>query len=59
MQYLTKDLNEYQANYDELKAKNADIKICPRNGKDYPCVRVMTSYGAYGEHSDIFILDPK
>lgn len=59
MQQLTKDLNEYQANYDELKAKNADIRTCTRNGKDYPCVRVMKSYGSYGKSGDIFILDPK
>ncbi|WP_299011843.1 hypothetical protein [uncultured Shewanella sp.] len=65
-QLLIKDINQYQrqskiaeANYNALKDKNADLMTCNHNGKSYPCVRVMTSYGSYGEHKDIFILDPK
>ncbi|MCL1127968.1 hypothetical protein [Shewanella surugensis] len=65
-QLLIKDINKYQrqsdiaeANYEALKAKNADLMTCKHNGKSYPCVRVMTSYGSYGDNRDIYILDPK
>lgn len=37
----------------------ADMGVCAHDGKDYPCVRVMKSWGPFGKAEDYFILDPK
>jgi hypothetical protein len=42
----------------ELAAKKADVSTCEKDGKSHPCIRVMTSWGAYGDHKDYFIIDP-
>ena len=41
------------------KGGEAEILSCPRNDKYYPCVRVMKSWGGFGDDGDIFIIDPK
>ena len=53
------DISESRAIQRELAAKKADISRCKKDGKSYPCIRVMTSWGAYGDHKDYFIIDPK
>ena len=40
------------------KGGEAEILSCPRDGKSYPCVRVMKSWGSY-DGGDVFIIDPK
>jgi hypothetical protein len=42
------------------KGGEAEIHSCRRdNGKVYPCVRVMTKWGGYGNNRDLYIIDPK
>lgn len=42
------------------KGGEAEILSCRRdNGKVYPCVRVMTKWGGYGNNRDLYIIDPK
>ncbi|MBY4650576.1 hypothetical protein K6L10_00095 [Vibrio parahaemolyticus] len=50
-----------QRTVSELKwdGGEADLKICEHDGKDYPCVRIMKSWGNFGEYGDYRILDPK
>ena len=57
---LTEDIQEARATISKLEGYNADIANCTtKDGKKLPCVRVMRSWGGYGEHKDYFILDPK
>lgn len=55
------DLAEAEAGYERLRGFDADISKCVRNGTKYPCVRVMTSWGAYDDGksnvADLYILD--
>ncbi|PLS40618.1 hypothetical protein [Carnobacterium maltaromaticum] len=54
------ELKDTRAVLRKLEGYNADLKICTTEAKeDFPCVRVMRSWGGFGEHKDYFILDPK
>lgn len=55
---VTQDIHEARAIREQLENYQADLSTCTRNGKDYVCVRVMKSWGAYGDDGDYFILDP-
>lgn len=57
--YITDGLDESEASYSKLKGYNADFHMCPYKNKDYPCIRVMKSWGGFGEFGDIYIIDPK
>lgn len=60
--YLQDMQNEIQASrsaLSQLEGYNADLSVCTRDGEELPCVRVMRSWGGYGEDADYFILDPK
>lgn len=57
---LTEDIQEVRATMSKLKGYNADLRTCTtKAGEDFPCVRVMRSWGGFGDHKDYFILDPK
>jgi len=57
------DIAEAKSAYEDLRGFDADIKFCTREGVEYPCVRVMTKWGAYQDEgsnvSDLYILDRK
>ena len=57
--HLKEKTFEAQDSYSLLEGYNADFKRCPHDGKTYPCLRVMSSWGAYGEDRDYYIIDPK
>ncbi|EJE4150266.1 hypothetical protein N5212_004764 [Vibrio parahaemolyticus] len=54
-------LEQMQQTMKKLKwdGGEADMGVCPHDGKNYPCVRVMKSWGQFGKAADYFILDPK
>ncbi len=54
-------LEQMQQTMNDLKwdGGEADLKVCEHDGKDYPCVRIMKSWGQFGEYGDYRILDPK
>tara|TARA_Y100000588_G_C14241172_1_gene919450 strand:+ start:972 stop:1445 length:474 start_codon:yes stop_codon:yes gene_type:complete len=56
---MQSELSEAQASLRDLGRYNADLSACTHEGERYPCVRVMRTWGSYGEDSDYFILDPK
>ncbi|HHC7135604.1 TPA: hypothetical protein ACN34R_004456 [Vibrio parahaemolyticus] len=56
------DIDRMNYTIEQLSQKGgeAEIRSCRRpNGKVYPCVRVMTKWGGYGEAGDLYIIDPK
>lgn len=57
--YQTNKLAQIRQAINRLEAVNADISRCEYHGKQYPCVKVMRSWGAYGTGKDVFILDTK
>ncbi|MCE7575809.1 hypothetical protein [Aliivibrio fischeri] len=61
MGMLKNDITSMRETISHLKsdAGEAEVLSCTRKGVNYPCVRVMTSWGAYGESGDLFIIDPK
>ncbi len=65
VEHNANQLEQMQQTMKQLKWEGgeAEIRNCKRkegNGyKDYPCVRVMRSWGAYGTTGDLYILDPK
>ena len=52
------DINASRAIQRELAAKKADVSRCEKDGQYHPCIRVMTSWGGYGDHKDYYIIDP-
>lgn len=53
------DIVEARAVMADLKVKKADLSRCKKDGKYYPCIRVMKSWGSYGKYSDYYIIDEK
>ena len=57
------DIAKAKAGYERLRGFDADMVTCLRDGTEYPCVRVMTSWGGYSDGksnvSDLYILDVK
>ncbi|MCP4802899.1 MAG: hypothetical protein GY891_08575 [Bacteroidetes bacterium] len=59
VQYITRGLASSEAAYDKMKGYNAELSTCEYKKKSYPCIRVMASWGGYGDDEDYFIIDPK
>ena len=60
--YRSDDITEMNQTIKKLTKEGgeAEILLCNRSdGKSYPCVRVMKSWGGFGDDGDIFIIDPK
>ena len=58
---ILSDLSEAEAGYERLRGFDADMATCLRDGTEYPCVRVMKSWGGYSDGksnvADLYILD--
>lgn len=61
MSMLQNDIASMRETISLLKSEGGEAEVfsCPRNGVKYPCVRVMTSWGGYGNNRDLLIIDPK
>jgi cell division protein FtsL len=58
---LSDDITRMRLTISQLKSEagEAEVYTCKRDNIDYPCVRVMKSWGGYGTVGDLFIIDPK